>query len=147
MRHPPVSCGGGRVPLTVPRAPGNSAASLPPLVAVAHGSADPRATATVAALLGVARRRAAGAGLPGIEARAAYLGHAPPTLAQALSALGAPAEGGAAPRQRARPAPAAAPRPGAPAGGGRGGPAPAPQHRGRARRGGLSRPAGTRGRR
>ncbi|HLI38085.1 MAG TPA: CbiX/SirB N-terminal domain-containing protein [Streptosporangiaceae bacterium] len=101
MRHPPVSCGGGRFPLTVPRAPGNSAASLPPLVAVAHGSADPRATATVTALLGIARRRAAGAGLPGIDARAAYLGHTPPTLAQALSALGAPAGGGAAPRRHA----------------------------------------------
>lgn len=53
-----------------------------PLVAVAHGSRDPRAAATVEALLeGVRRRR------PDLDVRAAYLDHAPPTLGQALYGL------------------------------------------------------------
>ncbi|GGO12908.1 sirohydrochlorin chelatase [Microbispora bryophytorum] len=53
-----------------------------PLIAVAHGSRDPRATATVEALLdGVRRAR------PGLDVRAAYLDHAPPSLPQALSGL------------------------------------------------------------
>ena len=59
----------------------------PPLVAVAHGSRDPRAAATVGALLDLVSRRAAGAGYPGLDVRAAYLGHAAPTLRQALGAL------------------------------------------------------------
>ena len=59
----------------------------PPLVAVAHGSRDPRAAATVGALLDLVCRRAAGAGFPGLDVRAAYLGHAAPTLGQALGAL------------------------------------------------------------
>ena len=59
----------------------------PPLVAVAHGSRDPRAAATVGALLDLVCRRAAGAGYPGLDVRAAYLGHAAPTLGQALGAL------------------------------------------------------------
>jgi sirohydrochlorin ferrochelatase len=59
----------------------------PPLVAVAHGSRDPRAAATVGALLDLVRRRAAGAGYPGLDVRAAYLGHAAPTLRQALGAV------------------------------------------------------------
>ncbi|MGA2830468.1 MAG: CbiX/SirB N-terminal domain-containing protein [Streptosporangiaceae bacterium] len=59
----------------------------PPLVAVAHGSRDPRAAASVGALLDLVRRRAAGAGYPGLGVRAAYLGHAAPTLGQALGAL------------------------------------------------------------
>jgi sirohydrochlorin ferrochelatase len=58
-----------------------------PLVAVAHGSRDPRAAASVGALLDLVRRRAAGAGYPGLGVRAAYLGHAAPTLGQALAAL------------------------------------------------------------
>jgi sirohydrochlorin ferrochelatase len=56
-------------------------------VAVAHGSRDPRAAATVEALLGLVRRRAADRGYPGLDVRAAYLGHAAPTLGQALGAL------------------------------------------------------------
>ncbi|TLP63784.1 sirohydrochlorin chelatase [Microbispora triticiradicis] len=53
-----------------------------PLIAVAHGSRDPRATATVEALLdGVRRAR------PGLDVRAAYLDHAPPSLPRALSGL------------------------------------------------------------
>lgn len=62
-----------------------------PLVAVAHGSADPRAAKTVQALLDVVRARADRIGLAGLDARAAYLGHAPPTVAQALDALNRPA--------------------------------------------------------
>jgi sirohydrochlorin ferrochelatase len=62
-------------------------AGPPPLIAVAHGSSDPRAAATVDALLGMVRHRAAGAGYPGLDVRAAYLGHAAPTLRQALVAL------------------------------------------------------------
>jgi sirohydrochlorin ferrochelatase len=56
-------------------------------VAVAHGSSDPRAAASVDTLLHLARARAAAAGYPGLDVRAAYLGHAAPTLAQALSAV------------------------------------------------------------
>ena len=58
-----------------------------PLVAVAHGSSDPRAAASVDTLLSLVRARAAAAGYPGLDVRAAYLGHAAPTLAQALSAV------------------------------------------------------------
>lgn len=54
----------------------------PPLIAVAHGSRDPRAAATVEAVLdGVRLSR------PGLDVRTAYLDHAPPTLARALSGL------------------------------------------------------------
>ncbi|MBB6472878.1 sirohydrochlorin chelatase [Sphaerisporangium rubeum] len=49
---------------------------------MAHGSRDPRAAATVEALLdGVRRAR------PGLEVRAAYLDHSRPSLAEALSGL------------------------------------------------------------
>lgn len=58
-----------------------------PLIAVAHGSSDPRAAATVGALMELARRRAASAGLPGLDVRAAYLGHAAPSVPQALAAV------------------------------------------------------------
>jgi sirohydrochlorin ferrochelatase len=53
-----------------------------PLIAVAHGSRDPRASVTVEALLHAVRQRE-----PGLEVRTAYLDHAPPTLAAALSGL------------------------------------------------------------
>lgn len=54
----------------------------PPLIAVAHGSRDPRAAATVEELLaGVRRAR------PGLDARAAYLDHAAPSPASALAGL------------------------------------------------------------
>ena len=59
----------------------------PPVVAVAHGSRDPRAGAAVTALLRLARDRAAARGLAGLEARAAFLGHAAPAPAQVLDAL------------------------------------------------------------
>jgi sirohydrochlorin ferrochelatase len=59
----------------------------PSLVAIAHGSRDPRAGATVAGLLALARTRASARGLAGLEARGAFLGHAPPAPLQVLSAL------------------------------------------------------------
>ena len=59
----------------------------PSLVAIAHGSRDPRAGATVADLLAAARTRAAARGLAGLEARGAFLGHAPPAPLQVLTAL------------------------------------------------------------
>ncbi|GAA3087986.1 sirohydrochlorin chelatase [Streptosporangium carneum] len=49
---------------------------------MAHGSRDPRAAATVEDLLDVVRRAR-----PEIPVRTAYLDHAPPTLAMALSGL------------------------------------------------------------
>ena len=60
----------------------------PPLVAIAHGSRDPRAGATVTGLLSVARERADAHGLARLDIRAAFLDHAPPAPLQVLSALG-----------------------------------------------------------
>lgn len=56
----------------------------PPLLAVAHGSRDPRAAATVEALLSEVRARR-----PERRVGTAYLDHAPPTVGQAVSALDA----------------------------------------------------------
>jgi len=80
MRHPRLTAGPG-----VPGLAG--AADLPPLIAVAHGSRDPRAAATVGELLAVARSRAAALGLAGVDVRAAFLDHCAPSLPQALSAV------------------------------------------------------------
>ncbi|HEU5474775.1 MAG TPA: sirohydrochlorin chelatase [Actinophytocola sp.] len=55
---------------------------MPPLVAVAHGSRDPRSAATVAALLDVVRVRR-----PGLEVRAAFLDLSAPRLGDVLGAL------------------------------------------------------------
>lgn len=63
MRHQPVRSG------------------APPLVAVAHGSRDPRAAATVEALLDLVRRRS------GLRVVTSYLDHAPPAPGQVLGAL------------------------------------------------------------
>jgi sirohydrochlorin ferrochelatase len=65
----------------------------PPLVAVAHGSTDPRAGSTIADLISLAQARAAARGWPGLDARAAFLGHAPPSAAQVLGALAGRARG------------------------------------------------------
>jgi sirohydrochlorin ferrochelatase len=75
MRHPR---------LTVP------SAVHPPLVAVAHGSKDPRAAATVSELLGLVASRAAAAtgGGADVDVRAAFLDHCAPSLPQVLGALG-----------------------------------------------------------
>lgn len=54
----------------------------PVLVAVAHGSADPRASATIADLMAVVAGRA-----PGLDLRSAFLGHAPPSLPQVLRTI------------------------------------------------------------
>jgi sirohydrochlorin ferrochelatase len=55
---------------------------LIPLVAVAHGSRDPRAAATVTALAAAVRSRA-----PGVDVRAAFLDHCAPSLPQVLASL------------------------------------------------------------
>ena len=57
------------------------------LVAVAHGSADPRASATIAELAALARERE-----QGLDLRIAFLGHAPPSLPQVLSTIEADRE-------------------------------------------------------
>jgi sirohydrochlorin ferrochelatase len=60
---------------------------LTPLVAVAHGSRDPRAAATVTGLLSVVRARASRRGLPGLDVRAGFLDHCAPSLPQVLGSL------------------------------------------------------------
>ncbi|WP_435054203.1 sirohydrochlorin chelatase [Nonomuraea angiospora] len=77
MRHSPVIPSRGSVPLAGGAAPGRV-----PLVAVAHGSRDPRAAATVAALLDRVRLAR-----PEVPVRVAYLDHCTPALGQALSGL------------------------------------------------------------
>jgi sirohydrochlorin ferrochelatase len=67
---------------------------LTPLVAVAHGSRDPRAAATVTGLLSVVRARAAQRGLPGLDVRAGFLDHCAPSLPQVLGSV--PADAGPA---------------------------------------------------
>ncbi len=67
--------------------PGTGQAWPPPLVAAAHGSADPRAAATVTELMALVRARAGRIGLRGLQVRAAYLGHALPSVPDALEAL------------------------------------------------------------
>lgn len=56
------------------------------LVAVAHGSKDPRAAAAVTALTALASRRA-----PGLDVRTAFLDHAAPSLPAVLSSVPASA--------------------------------------------------------
>ena len=60
---------------------------LIPLVAVAHGSRDPRAAATVTALLSAVAARAPRHGLPGLDVRAAFLDHCAPSLPQVLGSV------------------------------------------------------------
>ena len=59
-------------------------------MAVAHGSADPHAGAAIGDLISLARARAAAGGGPELDARAAFLGHAPPPVTQVLAALDGP---------------------------------------------------------
>lgn len=54
----------------------------PPLIAVAHGSSDPRAAAAITGLIGLLQAR-----LPGLRARAAFLGHALPSVPDVLEAV------------------------------------------------------------
>ena len=72
----------------------NPGARLTPLVAVAHGSRDPRAAATVTELLSVVRARAPRRGLPGLEVRAAFLDHCAPSLPQVLGSVSAAGDPG-----------------------------------------------------
>ena len=59
----------------------------PVLVAVAHGSQDPRASATVGELMAMVADRARRRGLGAPDLRTAYLGHAPPSLPQVMSTI------------------------------------------------------------
>src|SRR5258707_12877427 len=88
MRYPQLT-GGGRLRPTRSRPPqaGSPQGQPPPLVAVAHGTADPRAAAALTDLMAVVRARARRAGLEGLQVRAAYLGHALPSVADVLEAL------------------------------------------------------------
>ena len=65
----------------------SAAADSAPLVAVAHGSRDPRAAAAISQLLAQARRRAAERDLAGLDIKAAFLDHCAPSLPQVLGAL------------------------------------------------------------
>jgi sirohydrochlorin ferrochelatase len=58
------------------------------LVAVAHGSADPRAAAAIGELVPLVAARAAARGLSVPAMRVAYLGHAAPSLPQVMSTFG-----------------------------------------------------------
>jgi sirohydrochlorin ferrochelatase len=69
---------------------------LIPLVAVAHGSRDPRAAASVTDLLAAVTARAPRHGLPGPDVRAAFLDHCAPSLPQVLGAVSGSEGGGAA---------------------------------------------------
>jgi sirohydrochlorin ferrochelatase len=66
------------------------------LIAVAHGSTDPRASATIGNLMAIAAERAearsARRGLSPPDLRVAYLSHAAPSLPQALSTVGSNAQ-------------------------------------------------------
>jgi sirohydrochlorin ferrochelatase len=73
MRHPRLSASGGGAPA--------------PLVAVAHGSRDPRAAATINDLLALVRSRAAARGLAGLDVRGAFLEHCAPSPRQVLSGV------------------------------------------------------------
>jgi len=59
----------------------------PVLVAVAHGSQDPRASATVAELMAMVAGRAERRGLRAPDLRTAYLGHALPSLPVVLTTI------------------------------------------------------------
>jgi sirohydrochlorin ferrochelatase len=62
-------------------------AGMPPLIAVAHGSRDPRAAATISDLLARVRARASARGLAGLDVRAAFLDHCAPSLPQVLGSV------------------------------------------------------------
>jgi sirohydrochlorin ferrochelatase len=85
MRHPPLTAAAGG-PLCEHAGHGRA---WPPLVAVAHGSSDPGAAATITALMDLVRARAGRRGLGNLDARAAYLGHALPRVPDVLEALDA----------------------------------------------------------
>ncbi|MBV9207783.1 MAG: sirohydrochlorin chelatase [Actinobacteria bacterium] len=92
-RTPPASPRGERPPQTPPASPRGGPSPWAPAasprassriaVAVAHGSADPRASATIGELAAMAAER----GPAGLDLRTAFLGHAAPSLAQVLSTI------------------------------------------------------------
>ena len=84
MRYPRLNAVPGLAAVHPGRARG---LAVPPLVAVAHGSTDPRAAAAIAGLMRLASEAAGRRGLPVPETRTAFLGHAPPSVGQVLSAL------------------------------------------------------------
>jgi len=84
MRYPRLNAVPGLAPVHPGRANG---LAVPPLVAVAHGSTDPRAAAAIAGLMRLASEAAGRRGLPVPDMRTAFLGHAPPSVGQVLSAL------------------------------------------------------------
>jgi sirohydrochlorin ferrochelatase len=71
-----------------PRKPAEPERGQGVLVAVAHGSADPRAAAAVGELVPLVARRATERGLSVPELRVAYLGHAAPSVPQVMRAFG-----------------------------------------------------------
>jgi sirohydrochlorin ferrochelatase len=88
MRHPRLNAAAGKGAALNRAALNRAAGNRTPLVAVAHGSRDPRAAATVSELLAVVRYRAMAWGLGGLDVKAAFLDHCAPSLPQALSAVG-----------------------------------------------------------
>src|SRR5271169_1343847 len=62
------------------------------LVAVAHGSADPRAAAAIDELMPLVARRASERGLRVPDLRVAYLGHAAPSVPQVMRTFGPDAQ-------------------------------------------------------
>ncbi len=62
------------------------------LVAVAHGSADPRAAAALDELMPLVARRASERGLSVPDLRVAYLGHAAPSVPQVMRTFGPDAQ-------------------------------------------------------
>jgi sirohydrochlorin ferrochelatase len=71
--------------------PGGTTPPNPPekgFVAVAHGSADPRAAAAIGELVPLVAARAAARGVSAPAMRVAYLGHAAPSLPQVMSTYG-----------------------------------------------------------
>jgi sirohydrochlorin ferrochelatase len=74
--------GGERV-----RPPGETGPAEPVLVAVAHGSSDPRAAATTGDLMAMVAQRAGIRALTVPDLRVAYLGHAAPSLPLVMSTI------------------------------------------------------------
>jgi len=62
------------------------------MVAIAHGSRDPRAAATVSDLLSEVRSAASARGLAGLDVKAAFLDHCAPSLRQVLGSVDGAAE-------------------------------------------------------
>jgi sirohydrochlorin ferrochelatase len=91
MRHPRLSASGAGLfavsGAITPETANTSDRHGAPLVAVAHGSRDPRAAATINELLALVRSRATGRGLAGLAVRGAFLDHCAPSPRQVLSGV------------------------------------------------------------